>query len=195
VESQGMCDACFNVRPRVVQDVIAIGALYRPGTMEFIQLYANRKAGKVPTEYDHPLLEPVLKETYGIIVYQEQVMQAAQILAGCTLGGADVLRRTMREQKPEKMDKHRKIFMQGCAKKNKIGSEKSNQLFDLLNKFAGHSFNKAHAACYGVITCQTAYLKAHYPIQFMSALLSNEYDNTDRASLIVSEAKTMGISL
>jgi DNA polymerase-3 subunit alpha len=195
VESPGMCKACLSVRPRVVQDVIAIGALHRPGTLEFIQLYAERKAGTVPTEYDHPLLEQILKETYGIIIYQEQVMQAAKILAGYTLGGADVLRRAMGKKKPEEMTQHREIFVQGCTEKNKIGSEKANQLFDLLNKFAGYSFNKAHAACYGVITCQTAYLKARYPVQFMSALLSNERDNADKAALIASEAKAMGISL
>jgi DNA polymerase-3 subunit alpha len=195
VESAGMCKACIQIQPRVVEDIIAIGALFRPGPMEFIPLYAERKAGRVATEYDHPLLEPILKETYGIMVYQEQVMQAAQILAGYTLGGADVLRRAMGKKKPEEMAKQRAIFVEGCAKKNNIKAEKANQLFDVLDKFAGYGFNKAHAACYGVITCQTAWLKACHPVEFMAALLSNELDNTDKIALFVAEARSMGISV
>ncbi len=195
VESPGMCKACLSVQPRVVEDIIALVALYRPGPMEFIPLYAERKAGRVPTEYDHPLLEPILKETYGIMVYQEQVMQAAQILAGYTLGGADVLRRAMGKKKPEEMAKQRAIFVEGAAKKNNIKPDKANQLFDVLDKFAGYGFNKAHAACYGVITCQTAWLKAAHPVEFMAALLSNEIDNTDKIALFVAEAKAMGIEV
>jgi DNA polymerase III subunit alpha len=195
VESPGMCKACLQIKPRVVEDIIAIGALFRPGPMEFIPLYAKRKSGEVATEYDHPLLEPILKETYGIMVYQEQVMQAAQILAGYTLGGADMLRRAMGKKKPEEMAKQRAIFVEGAAKKNNIKAEKANQLFDVLDKFAGYGFNKAHAACYGVITCQTAWLKARHPVEFMAALLSNELDNTDKIALFVAEAKDMGISV
>src|SRR5258708_31094516 len=122
-------------------------------------------------------------------------MQAAQILAGYTLGGADVLRRAMGKKKPEEMAKQRAIFVEGCAKKNQIPAEKANQLFDVLDKFAGYGFNKAHAACYGVITRQTAYLKARHPVEFMAALLSNELDNTDKIALFVAEAKRMGISV
>jgi DNA polymerase-3 subunit alpha len=195
VESPGMCKACLSVQPRVVEDIIAIGALYRPGPMEFIPLYADRKAGRVQTEYDHPLLEPILKETYGIMVYQEQVMQAAQILAGYTLGGADMLRRAMGKKKPEEMAKQRAIFVAGAKEKNSIPKDKADQLFDVLDKFAGYGFNKAHAACYGVITCQTAYLKARYPVQFIAALLSNELDNTEKIALFVGEAKVMKISV
>jgi DNA polymerase-3 subunit alpha len=195
VESGGMRGACRQIQPRCVEDIIAIGALFRPGPMEFIPLYADRKSGKVPTEYDHPLLEPILKETYGIMVYQEQVMQAAQILAGYTLGGADMLRRAMGKKKPEEMAKQRAIFVKGCADVNKIAEKKANELFDVLDKFAGYGFNKAHAACYGVITCQTAWLKAKHPVEFMAALLSNELDNTDKISLFVGEAKAMGISV
>jgi len=195
VESGGMCGACRQIQPRCVEDIIAIGALFRPGPMEFIPLYANRKAGKVPTEYDHPLLEPILKETYGIIIYQEQVMQAAQILAGYTLGGADMLRRAMGKKKVEEMAKQRAIFVEGCAKTNQIPSEKADQLFDVLDKFAGYGFNKAHAACYGVITCETAWLKARHPVEFMAALLSNELDNTDKIALFVAEARRMGIAV
>jgi DNA polymerase-3 subunit alpha len=195
VESGGMRGACRQIQPRCVEDIIAIGALFRPGPMEFIPLYADRKSGKVATEYDHPLLEPILKETYGIMVYQEQVMQAAQILAGYTLGGADVLRRAMGKKKPEEMAKQRAIFVAGAKEKNNIPAEKANQLFDVLDKFAGYGFNKAHAACYGVITCQTAWLKARHPVEFMAALLSNELDNTDKIALFVAEAKAMGIAV
>jgi DNA polymerase III subunit alpha len=195
VESPGMCKACLSVQPRVVEDIIALVALYRPGPMEFIPLYADRKSGKAPLDYDHPLLEPILKETYGIMVYQEQVMQAAQILAGYTLGGADVLRRAMGKKKPEEMAKQRAIFVEGAGIKNNIKPDKANQLFDVLDKFAGYGFNKAHAACYGVITCQTAWLKAVHPVEFMAALLSNELDNTDKIALFVGEAKAMGISV
>ena len=195
VESPGMCDACRRVRPRVIEDIIALVALYRPGPMEFIPLYADRKSGKVPVEYDHPLLESILKETYGIMVYQEQVMQAAQILAGYTLGSADVLRRAMGKKKPEEMAKQRAIFVEGCAKKNNIKADKANQLFDVLDKFAGYGFNKAHAACYGVLAYQTAWLKARYPVQFIAALLSNELDNTDKIAQFVAEAKAMSIAV
>ncbi len=195
VESPGMCDACRRVRPRAVEDIIALVALYRPGPMEFIPLYADRKGGKVAVEYDHPLLEPILQETYGIMVYQEQVMQAAQVLAGYTLGGADVLRRAMGKKKPEEMAKQRAIFVEGAAKKNNIKPDKANQLFDVLDKFAGYGFNKAHAACYGVLAYQTAYLKARYPVQFMAALLSNELDNTDKIAVFVAEAKAMGLEV
>jgi DNA polymerase-3 subunit alpha len=195
VESPGMCDACRRVRPRAVGDIIALVALYRPGPMEFIPLYADRKAGKVAVEYDHPLLEPILQETYGIMVYQEQVMQAAQVLAGYTLGGADVLRRAMGKKKPAEMAKQRAIFVEGAAKKNNIKEAKANQLFDVLDKFAGYGFNKAHAACYGVLAYHTAYLKARYPVQFMAALLSNELDNTDKIAVFVAEAKAMGLEV
>ena len=149
----------------------------------------------MPIEYDHPLLEPILKETYGIMIYQEQVMQAAQVLAGYTLGGADVLRRAMGKKKPEEMAKQRAIFIEGCAKTNNIKADKANQLFDVLDKFAGYGFNKAHSACYGVLAYQTAYLKARYPVQFMAALLSNELDNTDKIAVFVAEAKAMGLEV
>ncbi len=195
VESGGMRGACRQIQPRCVEDIIAIGALFRPGPMEFIPLYADRKSGKVATEYDHPLLEPILKETYGIMVYQEQVMQAAQILAGYTLGGADVLRKAMGKKKPAEMAKQRAIFVAGAKEKNNIPADKANQLFDVLDKFAGYGFNKAHSACYGVITCQTAWLKARHPVEFMAALLSNELDNTDKIALFVGEAKEMGIAV
>jgi DNA polymerase-3 subunit alpha len=195
VESPGMCDLCRRLKPRHIEDIIALVALYRPGPMENISAYSDRKLGRVPIEYDHPLLEPILKDTYGVMIYQEQVMQAAQVLAGYTLGAADVLRKAMGKKKPEEMAKQRAIFIAGCAEKNKIGKEKANQLFDVLDKFAGYGFNKAHSACYGLLAYQTAYLKARYPVQFMAALLSNELDNTDKIALFVAEAKMMGLSI
>jgi len=193
VESPGMCDACRRIKPARVEDIVAIGALFRPGPMEFIPLYADRKNGKVPVEYPHKLLEEILEETYGIIIYQEQVMMAARILAGYTLGGADKLRRAMGKKKVEEMQKHREIFVAGCAEHHQINEKKANELFDLLDKFAGYGFNKAHAACYGVLTVQTAYLKANYPVEFMAALMSNDMDNTDKVALFVEEARRMGI--
>ena len=195
VESPGMCDLCRRLKPRHIEDIIALVALYRPGPMENISAYSDRKLGRVPIEYDHPLLEPILKDTYGVMIYQEQVMQAAQVLAGYTLGAADVLRKAMGKKKAEEMAKQRAIFIAGCAEKNKIGKEKANQLFDVLDKFAGYGFNKAHSACYGLLAYQTAYLKARYPVQFMAALLSNELDNTEKIALFVAEAKMMGLSI
>jgi DNA polymerase-3 subunit alpha len=195
VESPGMCDLCRRLKPQSIGDIIALVALYRPGPMENIPAYSERKLGSVPIEYDHPLLEPILKETYGIMIYQEQVMQAAQVLAGYTLGGADLLRRAMGKKKPEEMAKQRAIFIEGCAKTNNIKPDKANQLFDVLDKFAGYGFNKAHSACYGLLAYQTAYLKARYPVQFMAALLSNELDNTDKIAGFVAEAKLMGIAV
>jgi DNA polymerase III subunit alpha len=195
VESIGMCDLCRRLKPKQIEDIIALVALYRPGPMENIPAYSDRKLGLVPIEYDHPLLEPILKETYGIMIYQEQVMQAARVLAGYTLGSADLLRKAMGKKKPEEMAKQRAIFIEGCAKTNGIKADKANQLFDVLDKFAGYGFNKAHSACYGVLTCQTAYLKARYPVEFMAALLSNELDNTDKIAVFVAEAKAMGLSI
>jgi DNA polymerase-3 subunit alpha len=195
VESPGMCDLCRRLKPSKIEDIIALVALYRPGPMENIPAYSDRKLGTVPIEYDHPLLEPILKETYGIMIYQEQVMQAAQALAGYTLGSADVLRKAMGKKKPEEMAKQRAIFVEGAKKKNNIGEAKANQLFDVLDKFAGYGFNKAHSACYGVLAYQTAWLKARHPVEFMAALLSNELDNTDKIALFVAESKVMGLSI
>jgi DNA polymerase-3 subunit alpha len=195
VESPGMCDLCRRLKPRQIEDIIALVALYRPGPMENIPAYSERKLGNVAIEYAHPLLEPILKETYGIMIYQEQVMQAAQVLAGYTLGSADVLRKAMGKKKPEEMAKQRAIFVEGCAKTNQIPAGQANELFDVLDKFAGYGFNKAHSACYGVLAYQTAWLKTRYPAQFMAALLSNELDNTDKIAVFIAEAKAMGLSI
>ncbi|VVM04993.1 DNA polymerase III subunit alpha [Methylacidimicrobium cyclopophantes] len=193
LESPGMLDLCRRLKPRNIEDVIALVALYRPGPMENIPAYADRKLGKVPIEYAHPLLEPILKDTYGVMIYQEQVMQAASILAGYSLGQADLLRRAMGKKKPEEMRQHRDLFVRGCWEKNRIPEEQAKRIFDTLEKFAGYGFNKAHSACYGLLAYQTAYLKAHYPVFFLSALLSNEMGDSDKVAALVAEAGRMEI--
>ncbi|MDD4933000.1 MAG: DNA polymerase III subunit alpha, partial [Methylacidiphilaceae bacterium] len=195
LESPGMLDLCRRLKPRNIEDVIALVALYRPGPMENIPAYADRKLGKIPIEYAHPLLEPILKDTYGVMIYQEQVMQAASVLAGYSLGQADLLRRAMGKKKPEEMRKHRDLFVRGCAEKNRIPEEQAGRIFDTLEKFAGYGFNKAHSACYGLLAYQTAYLKAHYSVFFLSALLSNEMGDSDKVASLVAEAGRMGLSI
>ena len=163
LESGGMRDLCRKFQISSVEHITALVALYRPGPMELIPEFIKRRHGEVKIEYEHPLLEPIARETYGILIYQEQVMQAAQVLAGYTLGGADLLRRAMGKKKVEEMQKQRETFVKGCAAKNKIPAAKANQIFDLLEKFAGYGFNKSHAAAYAIVAYQTAYLKANYP--------------------------------
>ncbi|WP_018289878.1 DNA polymerase III subunit alpha [Verrucomicrobium sp. 3C] len=195
LESPGMLDLCRRLKPRNIEDVIALVALYRPGPMENIPAYADRKLGKIPIEYAHPLLEPILKDTYGVMIYQEQVMQAASILAGYSLGQADLLRRAMGKKKPEEMRNHRDLFVRGCREKNGIPEEQAERIFDTLEKFAGYGFNKAHSACYGLLAYLTAYLKTRYPVFFLSALLSNEMGDSDKVASLVAEAGRMGIPI
>jgi DNA polymerase-3 subunit alpha len=183
----------FDVRK--LDDIIALIALYRPGPMELIPEFVRAKKGITPIKYLHPLLEEICADTYGVMIYQEQVMAAASKLAGYTLGQADLLRRAMGKKDKEKMAKERKTFIEGCARTNKIPEKKANAIFDLLEKFAGYGFNKSHSAAYGVISYHTAYLKAHYPVEFMAGLLSNEINNTDKISVFVGECKRMGISI
>ena len=146
-------------------------------------------------EYEHPLLEQINRETYGIMIYQEQVMQAVQILAGYTLGGADLLRRAMGKKKKEEMAKQRAIFVEGCKRENDIPAKKANQIFDLLEKFAGYGFNKSHSAAYALVAYQTAWLKAHYPVHFMAAVLTNDKGNTDKLVQYIGRAREMGIQV
>src|SRR5207248_1795602 len=157
--------------------------------------YIRRKKGQAKIKYAHPLLAKVCSETYGIFVYQEQVMQAAQVLAGYTLGGADLLRRAMGKKDKEKMAKEREKFTKGCKELNNIDEKKANEIFDLLEKFAGYGFNRSHSAAYAWISYQTAFLKANYPVEFMAAVLSNEVSNTDKISIFVSECERLGISI
>jgi DNA polymerase-3 subunit alpha len=195
MESGGMTSLSKQFNVKKLDDIIALIALYRPGPMELIPEYVKAKKGITPIKYLHPLLEDVCAETYGVMIYQEQVMAAASKLAGYSLAQADLLRRAMGKKDKEKMAKERRTFIEGCARTNKITEKKANAIFDLLEKFAGYGFNKSHSAAYGVISYQTAYLKAHYPVEFMAGLLSNEINNTEKISVFVGECKRMGITI
>jgi DNA polymerase-3 subunit alpha len=195
LESGGMRDLCKKFQITSVEHITALVALYRPGPMDLIPDFIKRRHGELKVEYEHPLLESISKETYGILIYQEQVMQAAQILGGYTLGGADLLRRAMGKKKVEEMQKHRSIFVKGCKEKNNIPEGKANQIFDLLEKFAGYGFNKSHAAAYAIVAYQTAYLKANYTVEFLSAMMTNDMGDTAKLSQYIAEARTMGIEV
>ncbi|MEN9800179.1 MAG: hypothetical protein RL653_3876 [Pseudomonadota bacterium] len=199
MESSGFTEMVMKMKPSCFEDVIAAGALYRPGPLDqkledgrtMVDVYIDRKHGKETVKYDHPRLEPVLKDTYGVIVYQEQVMQIAQVLGGYTLGGADLLRRAMGKKKAEEMAKQRALFLDG-ARKQEVDEKIASGVFDLMEKFAQYGFNKSHSAAYGLITLHTAWLKAHYPVEFMAALLTSEKDNTDKVVLHIAEARAAG---
>src|SRR6267154_2180655 len=195
MESGGMTSLSKQLDVKKLDDIIALIALYRPGPMELIPEYVKAKKGLTPIKYLHPLLEDICADTYGVMIYQEQVMAAASKLAGYSLAQADLLRRLMGKKEKEKMAKERRNFIEGCARTNKIPEKKANAIFDLLEKFAGYGFNKSHSAAYGVISYHTSYLKAHYPVEFMAGLLSNEINNTDKISVFVGECKRMGISI
>ena len=189
LESGGMRDLCRKFQIGSVEHITALVALYRPGPMDLIPEFIKRRHGEVKIEYEHPLLEPIARETYGILIYQEQVMQAAQVLAGYTLGGADLLRRAMGKKKSEEMAPQRAIFVKGCREKNNIPEAKANQIFDLLEKFAGYGFNKSHAAAYAIVAYQTAYLKANYPVEFYCAMMTNDMADTAKLSEYIDEAR------
>ncbi len=195
VESGGMRRTCLDFDIRSIDDIIALIALYRPGPMDLIPDYIKCKKGLEKVTYKHPLLEEISSDTYGFLIYQEQVMKAAQVLAGYSLGEADLLRRAMGKKKASEMQQQRERFIQGCAQFNQIPAPLASDIFDLLEKFAGYGFNKSHSAAYGLISYQTAYLKANYPVEFMAGLLSNELDNTDKIALFVDEAQNMGIKI
>jgi DNA polymerase-3 subunit alpha len=193
-EGQGMRDTLRQLRPNCIEDVTAIGALYRPGPMDNIPAFIDCKFGRKPIDTLHPTLAPVLKETYGIIVYQEQVMQIAQILAGYSLGEADLLRRAMGKKKKEEMEAQRARFVDG-AEKNGIPPTQSGAIFDLVDKFAGYGFNKSHAAAYAVVSYQTAWLKANAPVEFYAASMSLDIANTDKLSVFYQDAKRFGVKI
>ncbi|HEV2096607.1 MAG TPA: DNA polymerase III subunit alpha, partial [Chthoniobacterales bacterium] len=195
MESGGMTGLSKQFDVQKIDDIIALIALYRPGPMELIPDYIKRKKGLTKIKYEHPLLEEVCADTYGVMIYQEQVMAAANRLAGYSLGQADLLRRAMGKKDREKMAKERANFIAGCASTNKIPEKKANAIFDLLEKFAGYGFNKSHSAAYGLISYQTAYLKANFPVEFMAGLLSNEINNTEKIAVFVGECKRMGIPI
>ncbi|MGN6849591.1 MAG: DNA polymerase III subunit alpha [Sphingomicrobium sp.] len=193
VESEGMRRTLSAVKPTVFEDIIALNALYRPGPMDNIPMFGRRKNGQEAIDYPHPLLEGILKGTYGIIVYQEQVMQAAQILAGYSLGGADLLRRAMGKKIKSEMDAQRATFVEGCATHNNIPAAKANELFDLIDKFAGYGFNKSHAAAYALLTYQTAWLKAHHRAEFYAASMSFDVALTDKLAMFVEDMRRGGV--
>ena len=183
LESRGMQGMLREAKPDRFEDIIALVALYRPGPMDLIPDFIERKHGRQKVEYPDPRIEPVLRETYGIMVYQEQVMQMAQMIGGYSLGGADMLRRAMGKKKPEEMAQHRKIFSDG-AKAGGISEGKANEIYDLMERFAGYGFNKSHAAAYALLAYQTAWLKAYYPAEFMAANLSLAMDDTDKVKIL-----------
>ncbi len=195
LESGGMRDLCKKFQISSIEHITALVALYRPGPMDLIPDFIKRRHGEIKVEYEHPLLEQISKETYGILIYQEQVMQATQLLAGYTLGGADLLRRAMGKKKVEEMQKQRETFVKGCHEKNNIPKTKANQIFDLLEKFAGYGFNKSHAAAYAIVAYQTAYLKANYPVEYYCAMMTNDMAATEKLSEYIAEARAMGVEV
>ena len=199
LESRGMKELIKNLRPDCFEDIVALVALFRPGPLQsgMVENFINRKHGREPlaypdAQYQHEWLQPILEPTYGIILYQEQVMQIAQVLAGYTLGGADLLRRAMGKKKPEEMAKQRSVFEEGAAAKG-IDPILAIKIFDLVEKFAGYGFNKSHSAAYALVSYQTAWLKTHYPSEFMAAVMSSEIDNTDKLLTFRDEAKRIGL--
>ena len=194
VESQGMRRALIDMRPDRFEDIIALVALYRPGPMANIPTYCARKHGDEEPEYLHPMLEPILKETFGVIIYQEQVMQIAQVMAGYSLGDADLLRRAMGKKIRAEMEKQRAIFVAGAVK-NGVGKDQADTIFELLAKFADYGFNKSHAAAYALVSYHTAYMKAHYPVEFVAASMTLDMSNTDKLSEFRAEAQRLKIKV
>jgi DNA polymerase III subunit alpha len=192
-ESRGMQGMLRDAKPSRLEDLIALNALYRPGPMDLIPTFVARKHGREVVEYPHPLVKPVLEETYGIMVYQEQVMQVAQVLAGYSLGGADMLRRAMGKKKLEEMVQQRELFRAGAAKQN-ISQDKADEVFDLMEKFAGYGFNKSHAAAYSLLAYHTGWLKVHYTAEFYAANMTVEMGDTDKLRVLYGDALEMGIT-
>jgi DNA polymerase III subunit alpha len=192
LESAGMRDALKRLRPQRFEDIIAMVALYRPGPMDLIDDFIDRKHGRAAITYEHPLMERHLEETYGVMVYQEQVMRLAADLAGLSLGEADILRKAMGKKDRELMAQQREKFISGC-KANKIDTRRAERIWDLIEKFAGYGFNKSHAACYAMVAYQTAYLKANYPVEFMAALLTSEMDKTEKIVQYMEESRAIGL--
>ncbi len=193
-ESRGMRELLKRAKPDRFGDLIALVSLFRPGPMDLIPDFIERKHGRAEVSYPHPKLEPVLAPTYGVIVYQEQVMQIAQVLAGYSLGGADLLRRAMGKKKIEEMAKERAKFEAGASERG-VDARTASQIFDLMEKFAGYGFNKSHAAAYALVSYQTAWLKTHYPAEFMAAVLSSDMDNTDKVVGFLDEARALGLTV
>ena len=196
LESRGMKELIKKLQPDCFDDITALVALFRPGPLQsgMVDDFINRKHGRAAVAYPHPDLEPILKPTYGVILYQEQVMQIAQVLAGYTLGGADLLRRAMGKKKPEEMAKQRVIFQEGATARG-VEPDTATYIFDLMEKFAGYGFNKSHSAAYALVSYQTLWLKAHYPAAFMAAVLSADMDNTDKVVTLIDECRSLGLAV
>ena len=196
LESSGMRDLIIKLKPENFREIIALVALYRPGPLKsgMVDEYIKRKHGKETIRYDLPGLKEILKDTYGVIVYQEQVMRIASSLASFSLEDADILRRAMSKKDPKEMEMQKEKFLEG-ARRNRINPSKAEKIFDLIAKFAEYGFNKSHSAAYALIAYQTAYLKAHYPIEFMAALLTSEVQNADKILKYIAECREMGIDI
>ena len=195
LESSGMQNLCRQIGLSSIDEIVALIALYRPGPMEWIPDYVRGKKDPSTVTFPHQLLEDVCRETYGVMVYQEQVMEAAKVIAGYTLGGADMLRRAMGKKDREAMDKERAKFVEGAKRVNNIDAKTADSIFDILNKFAGYGFNKSHSAAYAILSYQTGFLKANYPVQFMAAMLSAELGNSEKVSHFVAECEAMGLKV
>jgi DNA polymerase-3 subunit alpha len=194
LESAGMRDLSRRIGVDRFEDIVALIALFRPGPMRMLDDYVRRKHGQGKVTYDHPALEPILRETHGVMLYQEQVMQVANVLGGYSLGQADILRRAMGKKKREEMESQRRVFIEGC-RGNGIEARTAERIFDTLARFAEYGFNKSHSAAYAVVCYQTAWLKAHYPVEFLAALLSNEMGNTEKIQSLTAEARSLGIEV
>ena len=196
LESSGMKELIKNLKPDQFNDIVALVALYRPGPLGagMEKVYCDRKHGKEPTNYPHEILEPILNDTYGVILYQEQVMEIARVMAGYSLGSADILRRAMGKKKIEEMAEQRAIFQQGAAERD-VNADVAKDVFDLMEYFAEYGFNKSHSAAYALVAYQTAWLKAHYPAHFMAACMSADMENTDKVVILLNEASEMGLSV
>ncbi|MCF7837928.1 MAG: DNA polymerase III subunit alpha [Candidatus Marinimicrobia bacterium] len=195
VESAGMRELLRRIGLSRFEELVAMIALYRPGPMNMLDDFVQRKHGKVPVTYEHPLLEPVLRETYGVMIYQEQVQQAANVLAGFTLGQGDILRRAMGKKNPAEMATQREAFIAGCLKANKIAAPLAGRIFDNIERFAGYGFNKSHSAAYAVISMQTAYLKAHYLVEFLAAQMSIEMGNAEKLTKFIGDAQQLNVAI
>ena len=194
-ESAGMRKYLQVLKPTDIEDLIAMNALYRPGPMEFIPNFIDRKHGKEKVEYPHELLEPILKNTYGIMVYQEQIMQTAQIIAGYSLGQADLLRRAMGKKDLEEMKKQRAIFIKGAGEMHQVSQDKASEIYDIMERFAEYGFNRSHSAAYSIVAYQTAYLKAHYPAEYMASVLTHNQNNIDKITFFMDECKRQHIEV
>ena len=195
LESGGMQNLCRSFGVETLEHIIALLAIYRPGPMQFIPDFIARKKGEAEIIYDHPLMEACLKETYGIMLYQEQIMQVVQVLAGFTLGGADILRRAIGKKKVDVLAKQKEKFFKGCKETNNIDEALADQIWEKIKLFAGYGFNKSHSAAYGFVCYQTAYLKANYPVEFMAAVLTSELESADQIAFLINACREMGIKV